>query len=97
MIVNRRTFIAKPGQTEKVVEILNSGLVFVPFQPKYRLYISDIAPFNQVALEVEFNDLAEYDRFWSGATEKSSEEWWKVWFEATDNGGANEIWKLASA
>jgi hypothetical protein len=95
MIVNRRTFIAKQGQAEKVVEILRNGLEFVPFKPSYRLYISDIAPFSLVALEVEFKDLAEYDRFWTGATEKSTESWWKAWFEATDNGGQNEIWKLA--
>jgi hypothetical protein len=95
MIVNRRIFISKQGQAEKVVEILKSGLAFVPFQPKYRLYISDIGPFSQVALEVEFKDLAEYDRFWTGATEKSSESWWKEWFDATENGGNNEIWRLA--
>lgn len=94
MIVNRRIFISKQGQEEKVVEVLKSGLAFLPYQPAYRLYISDIGPFNQIALEIEFKDLAEYERFWTGATENSTEDWWKAWFSATDTGGHNEIWKL---
>lgn len=95
MIVNRRTFIAKAGLPEKAVEILKSGLVFVPFQQKYRIYISDIAPFSQVALEIEFKDLAEYDLFWTGTMEKTTDDWWQLWFSVTENGGQNEIWKLA--
>lgn len=94
MIVNRRTYIAKPGQAERVVELLKSGLAFVPFQPTYRLCISDVGPFNLVALDIDFKDLAEYERFWTGVAEKSTEEWRKLWFSATDNGGQNEIWQL---
>lgn len=94
MIVNRRTFIAKSGQPEKAAEILKSGLAFVPYQPNYRIYISDIAPFSLIALEIEFKDLAEYDLFWTRTMEKLTEDWWQVWFSVTDNGGQNEIWKL---
>lgn len=38
---------------------------------------------------------AEYDLFWTGTMEKTTEDWWKLWFSVTDNGGQNEIWKLA--
>jgi hypothetical protein len=94
MIVNRRTFIVKQGNGEQAAELLKNGTSFTPFLPPFRIYISDIGQFNQVALEIEFKDLAEYDRFWTTSTANAPEDWWKAWFSATENGGANEIWKL---
>lgn len=93
MIINRRTFVSKQGQAEKVVEILKKGIAYTPFQPPHRIYISEIGAFSLVALEAEFTDLAEYERFWSVTTQNAPENWWKEWFGATDNGGTNEIWR----
>ena len=95
MIVNRRIFVTKQGQGENVLEIIKNGIAFTPFQPPYRLYLSETGPFSLVALEVEFKDLAEYERFWATSTERASESWWHDWFEATENAGNNEIWRLA--
>jgi hypothetical protein len=64
--------------------------------PVVRLYLPEIAPFDQIAMEWEFADLAEYQSFW--------EEWFaspggiaflEKWNELTETGGTNEIWTLA--
>jgi hypothetical protein len=45
-------------------------------------------------MELEFKDLAEYDRFWTGWVSKAPESYWNEWYGLTENGGAYEIWQL---
>lgn len=95
MIVNRRTFIPKRGMQDKVVELIKKGEVYVPFKVPYRIYTPNIAPFDVIAFELEFKDVAEHERFWAGWFEKAPENWMMDWFAVTENGGTNEIWSLA--
>jgi hypothetical protein len=94
MIVNRRTYIARPGHADKLAEVFKKGKVFFPFHRPNRLYVSELTTFGQVAVEVEFKDLAEYERFWKEAMEKATESWWKEFFDVVTTGGTNEIWRL---
>jgi hypothetical protein len=100
MIVNRRTFNLKPGCADKAVEMLaaesaaeekRSGV-----SRTVRIYSYNIGQFNQVAFEVEYKDLAEYDQFWAEwAARPTSAEWLKKWIELEASAGINEIWTLA--
>jgi LPS sulfotransferase NodH len=96
MIVNRRTFIVKRGRLEEVVALIMAETKRVGQTPVVRLYLPEIAAFDQIAMEWEFENLAEYQRFW--------EEWFaspqgvaflEKWNDLTETGGANEIWTLA--
>ena len=100
MIVNRRTFNVKPGCGEKAVELLAAESAAEKrrsgFAGAVRIYSSDIGQFNQVAFEVEFQNLAEYETFWAGrAARPTSAEWLKKWSELEQSAGTNEIWNLA--
>ena len=95
MIVQRITFIPKRGQQNKVVELIKSGEAYVPFQVPYRVLLSLLGPSDFVAFELDFKDFAEFDRFWTGWNEKVTESFWKEWYDATENGGSNEIWQVA--
>jgi len=94
MIIDRRTHITKRGYEDEAVEIVKKGTAYVPFTVPYRIYLPQVGPFNVVVLELEFKDLAEYDRFWTGWLEKAPQEWWDSWMNATENGGGNEIYQL---
>jgi hypothetical protein len=94
MIVDRRTFIIKQLQDDAVVEQLKKGYEFAPFQAPYRVCLPQVGNFDEAVLEIEFKDLAEYDRFWVGWLEKVTQEWWAGWVSLTEPGGKNEIFRL---
>jgi hypothetical protein len=78
-------------KAEMAAETERSGYS-IPF----RIYMSKIAPPWQMAIEWEYENLAEYDKAWAewGARPTTAEFWMK-WFEMTEPGGANDIWELA--
>jgi hypothetical protein len=94
MIVQRITFIPKRGQQNKVVELIKSGESYTPFQVPYRILLPSVGPLDVVAFELEFKDIAEFDRFWAGWNEKAPESFWEKWYGATENGGTSELWRV---
>ena len=95
MIVNRRTFTVKWGRVEEAVALAKTGGERVSPPHALRLYTNNIGPFSTIAIEVEFKNLEEYER------------WWAEWFASPENialngnllalleaGGTNEIWNL---
>jgi hypothetical protein len=100
MIVNRRTFNVKPGHEQETVALVLEEIAADRERGDYtgptRVYTSNLGTFNQVAVEWEYEDLAEYQKAWA--------EWWarpmtaafmQEWLELTNGGGTNEIWTLA--
>jgi hypothetical protein len=95
MIVNRRTFIAKRGcldaAAKMVVEELSKNDPPIP----YRVYTANIAPFDSIAVEWEFEDLAAYEKAWTNwFARPETPEFMEKWNELTESGGKNEIWDL---
>ncbi|MFN2203957.1 MAG: hypothetical protein ACK2UO_22360 [Caldilineaceae bacterium] len=64
MIVDRRTFIAKPGKVEELVEVLKSGAEHMASRPPFRVYSAMVGTGSGVVLELEFDDLNHYERWW---------------------------------
>jgi hypothetical protein len=95
MIVNRRTFRIKNGKAQKVAEMMKSENERLKWPVTHRIYTANIAPFNLVIGEWEFEDLAAYEKFWTDwFALPETEAFMKKWNALTRSGGTNEIWNL---
>src|SRR5262245_29999317 len=103
MLVNRRTFIVKKPYFEEAVALLvEASELAKRTDPNvvFRVYASEIGPFDTIAYELESESLAAYERqqaeFAANPTVAARfPEWFKRWQEITEPGGTNEIWRLA--
>ena len=59
-----------------------------------RWYVITFGPWNHLALEAEFETLAECERLMAEWLANLSPEFWKKWQEVMDQGGSNEIWTI---
>lgn len=93
-IVNRRTFIAGRGHAQEVVDMLKGEGETSRDMP-YRIYRSHYGPFDQVVLEIEFEDVAAMESMWAdwNASDRGM-EYMRRWVEITEPGGSNEVWIL---
>jgi hypothetical protein len=61
-----------------------------------RVYTSSIGTFDQMAVEWEYEDLAEYEKRWAEwGARPTTTAFIQKWLELTKGGGSNEIWDLA--
>ena len=100
MIVNRRTFNVKQGRSQEAVELLAGEIAAEKERGGYsgttRIYTSSIGQFDQVAVEWEYEDLAEYEKGWAEwEARPTTARVMEKWLELTKSGGTNEIWDLA--
>jgi hypothetical protein len=95
MIANRQTMIVKQGCWDEVVASVVAETCRVSFPHPRRIFTANIGPFDRLVFEAEFENLAEYEKFWAeylaspeGAafTEKLN--------SMLESGGSNEIWTL---
>jgi hypothetical protein len=60
-----------------------------------RIYTSNIGQFSQLAFEMEYEDLAAFEKMWTQwGARPTSADWMKKWLELHIPGGSNEIWNL---
>ena len=96
MLVNRRSNQVKRGPMDEAVSLVKEALQWAPAgMGPMRVYTSSIGPESRIALEVELQSLADYERFWNGWTAQVPPEWWERWDKVIESGGSNEIWTLA--
>jgi hypothetical protein len=94
VLINRRTFIVKRGHLDEAIamtlaEVKRSGR-------RARVYAPEVAPFDLMAMEVEFENFTDYEQFWSAwGAQAETEAFWEKWVASTETGGTNEIWRLA--
>jgi hypothetical protein len=95
VIVNRRTFIAKQGCVQGLLDVLKAELETNPSPVPCRVYASSIARFDQVAVEWEFESLAAYEKFWADwFARPETPAFMDSWYPLNETGGKNEIWTL---
>jgi hypothetical protein len=92
MIVNRRTFVAKRGRLHEAVELLKQEADKLGMGDSSRMYVPEIAPFDLLAIEMEFEDWEGYHAFW--AEWSPGDAFWTQWYALTENGGTNEVWRV---
>ena len=94
MIVNRRTWFVKLGQIAEAVELIKAESERTGSTP--RIYTPYIGTFNEMALEFEFESLAEYEKFWSEySASPEAAAFSEKFSRLIERGNKNEIWTLA--
>ncbi len=88
-LVNRRVWIAKPGNAGKVTDFISSWFDEYTWPGAVRVYRNHLAPFDHVALEVECASLAAYEEHWGRWTTSHAEG-----VKLIESGGTNEIWTV---
>jgi hypothetical protein len=92
MIVHRLSWNVKPGYMDRFVELLKAELARTP-QFKSRIYTSTFGTGDICAEEIEFENLAELDKFWSEWFAKpETAEFYKKFDEYREPGGENTLW-----
>jgi len=97
MIVNRMVFNFKPGKVMEAVELVKAGGDYGLPEPPHglRIYWPNISSYDQVVIEVEFENLAEHEEYWrTWWSSPRSEEWVEKWMELREAGSGEEIWNL---
>ena len=98
MIVNRRTFVAKRGHLDDAVallkEAIDTALEATDSPGTARFYLPEIAPFDILAVELEYEDWDHYHGALAEWAQVVTEKFWEQWFAVTENGGTNEVWRI---
>ena len=95
MIVERMTWKAKPGQENALVEAVKEAFAMHPAPHGRRILTPNVGPYNEVVVEIEYDDISENAAYW--------EEWFskpeypafaEKWNKMVVSGGGSEIWNL---
>jgi hypothetical protein len=108
MLVNRVTWIAKRGHKNELAEWFRHPTVWewkgIPEELRaraMRLYTPKTGAFDTVVLEIEFDNLEHYEKWWEAignynATPERSAQMQRF-LEITETGGTHELWNLAAS
>ena len=92
-IVNRRTFTAARGKNQEAIDLLREGTK--DSRTRYRILSSSYGRFDEIALELKFESMAQMEQFWAEFdADPSSTEVLARWNDLTEPGGRNEVWVL---
>jgi hypothetical protein len=92
-IVNRRTFTAARGKNQEAIDLLREGAK--DSGTRYRILSSSYGRFDEIALEVEFETMAQMEQFWAEFdAAPGSMDLLARWNDLTEPGGLNEVWVL---
>jgi hypothetical protein len=92
-IINRRTFVAERGKFQEAIDLLRGATKGA--RHKYRICSSYYGAFDAIALEVEFESLAQMEEAWAEVNaQPEMAEFLNKWYAATQPGGSNEVWIL---
>ena len=93
MIVQRFNYTAKSGRRMEAVELVRAEMERLG--GTHRIYLGEIGPRNDIAVELEFEGLGEMEAFWSEwfATPESA-AFMKKWDDLLEAHRTNEIWIL---
>ena len=97
MIVHRMTLYIKPGRGNEASELALRENKRRGWHRAVRFYASKIGRFETLAMESEFESLAEYEQFWNAywATPEAA-AFAKKWHELEETGSTDELWELVA-
>ena len=94
MLVDRRILHIARDKMDEAVTILTQELARVSWQRPARIYRPAVAAFDQIMVEVEFENWEEMEGFWAGWNgAPETAEFWKMWAEVARPGGSRELWE----
>ena len=95
MIVERHLYIAKMGRLDDALDHIRRQFSRNPWPNAARLYGSRVGSFNHIAIELESESLAAYEKTWKRWTTVAfTDKMTKEWHELTETGGHNEFWTV---
>jgi hypothetical protein len=99
MIVTRHTFKIKGGRMQKAIELVVNEIAEERERSGYagqtRVYASSIGKFNELAVEWEYESLAEHESFWGQWNARpTTAAFFQEWSEVAAGDGRAEIWTL---
>ena len=95
MITNRRTFIVKRGRLQEAAALIKAEAERVDIANPQRVYVPEIAPFDVLVYEADYESLAEYEQVWAEwLASPEAAAFLEQWDAITETGGTNEIWTL---
>lgn len=96
MLAERSLYYPKPGCHGELVKVLKAGGQRFPPPHDFRLYSRVIGTSPTIALEIEFESLAEREKHWSdwGATPGATAEFRNEWTPLASQPYTNEIWDM---
>jgi hypothetical protein len=98
MIVNRRTFNVKPGCMDEILQLLRDVSKTPATGPQansFRISTAMFGPFDVLAMESEFDDLAHYQKYWGEVfNQPHMANFMEKWVKLTAGGGSNELWEV---
>lgn len=62
MVVQRNTIMVKQGKMMEVIDLVKKGFEIAPPTGNYRLYTDFVGQDNTMAWEIEFEDLAAFQK-----------------------------------
>jgi hypothetical protein len=96
MIVQRSSYVAKPGNRREMVEILKALHKLDPHpHPTYRIYVQITGSVDVIQQEIEFEDQEAREKFWAAAFSiPEVAPYLKRWAELRDSGETTELLRL---
>ena len=95
MIVHHMTWKAKPGQENALVEMIKEGFAMHPAPHGRRIFTPDIGANNRVVIDIEFENLAEYEAYWEEWNSKPElPAFAERWLKLVESGGGSETWNV---
>ena len=94
MLVDRRYLNIARTKMDDALTLLTDLRERMQWQHPVRIYMGNVAPFDQIVIEVEFADWAEMNAFWSDdATIAEIAPFFVKWDEVALPGGRRELWE----
>jgi hypothetical protein len=98
MIVQRVTFKVKLGCMDKLVELFKAQVATWDKPINWRAYTIRFGESDRVAIEFEYENLAEFDKVETAMWAKpEAAKFYKKTLELIETGGTIEIWNLVEA
>lgn len=95
MLINRRTFVIRRGQFDEALALMREAVQ--QSGAPTRILIPEVAPFDHLVVEGEFESLAAYERYWGEwFASPDATAFLERWQTVTDTGGTNEIWRVVA-
>jgi hypothetical protein len=91
-VVNRRTFTAARGKQDEAVELLKGAAKSTGV--RFRIYRSYYGRFDEIAVELEFDSVADLEAMWARFLSQSGADDFFARWNALTLGGQNEVWTL---
>ena len=96
MLVNRRTLNVARDKMDDALAMLAEERTRLNWERPARIYRPNVAAFDQVVVEFEFNDWAEMEEFWRRWETDGAEAFFTKWADVGMPGGRRELWETVA-